>query len=125
MSTTVGIAGFSIKLNDNQQNEKSLMKISEKIGYSWNDMYEWEEILYDNEKYLNTWKPHMDVNGDYGLIFLTHYEYDAHDIEIYISLLDMKNAYSNIKYLCNLYFENELKSFTLLYYNGSDCPFKF
>lgn len=125
MSSNIGIAGFSIKLNDNQQNEKSLMKISEKIGYSWNDTYEWEEILYADKKYLNLWKPHMDVNGNYGLIFLTHYEYDAYDIENYISLLDMKNAYSNIKYLCNLYFENELKSFTLIYYNGGDCPFKF
>lgn len=125
MSTNVAVAGFSIKLNEELQTERSLMSVAKSLGYAWTDMDAWEEIMYSDSEYKNKWKPAMDDKGKYGVVYLTHYEYDAFDIEHYAKISDMGKALKEFIDQTMIMPKEDIKSFAIIYYNGSESPFKF
>lgn len=125
MSTTVGMAGYSIKLNDEDQSEKRLKEIAKSLGFTWENNLDWDDIVWDAEKYMNSWKPNVDVNGVYGFIYVTHYEWDAADIEYYCEITDLGLALKDFMDKTNIMPQNKIKSFAIIYYNGVDNPFKY
>lgn len=125
MSTNVAYAGFSIKLNEELQTEDSLKTIAKSLGYEWKDNWDWDNILYNEENYLNRWKPQMDVKGKYGFIYISHYEYDAYDINYKQPMSAMTNALNEFISQTMIIPKEEINSFAIIYYNGTDSPFKF
>ena len=55
----------------------------------------------------------------------THYEYDAFDIEYYAEITEMGRALKEYLDHTQSLTNSGVKSFAILYYNGSDCPFTF
>lgn len=126
MSTNVGIAGFSLKLNEDDQSKERITEISKSFGYKFENEDEFDDVLYSNsEEYLSKWKPHVDYNGKYGFFYLKSYEYDAFDIEHYTSITDMGKQLKDFIEKTGIMPKESIKSFAILYYNGSDCPFKY
>jgi len=125
MSTNVAYAGFSLKLNEDYQSENGLKEIAMLLGYEWKDNWEWDDIMYEREKYLNRWKPHMDIDGVYGFIWVTQYEYDAVDIEYKQPIGAMDKALKTFIEQTKIMPEEEICAIAQIYYNGSDDPFKF
>jgi hypothetical protein len=125
MSTNVVYAGFSIKLNEEDQSEKRLKEIAKSFNYLWSDNWEWDDIMYNEEKFKNNWKPHMGIDGTYGFIWVTHYEYDVCDIEYKQPISAMGRAFKDYVDQTMIIPKEEIKTFVLMYYNGSDDPFKF
>ena len=126
MSCNSKICGYSIKFGD-YYDESAMKDIAKKLGHTWNeeDEEDWKEFLYCNDKNLNKWKPHIDYNGNYGVIYVTEEEYEAFDIEFYVSITDMGKALKEyIDITCHMPDEH-IKAFAIIYYNGSDNPFKF
>ena len=127
MSTNVAYAGFSIKLNEELQTEDSLKTVAKSLGYVWTNNDQWDDIMYGEgeEGYRNCWKPHMDYNGQYGVIFVTHYEYDAYDIEYKQPISAMGKALKIFIDQTMIMPKEEIVAFAQIYYNGSDDPFEF
>jgi hypothetical protein len=125
MSDNVGIAGFSIKLNEEDQTENRLKEISKQFGYDWEDNFGWDDIMYSDSDYKRRWKPHMDIDGQYGFIFNTFYQYECYDIENYVKITDMGVALKDFIDKTKIIPKEVIQAFTIIYYNGSDNPFKF
>jgi len=127
MSENVGFAGFSIKLNEEDQSEKKLKEITKKLGFSWNEEedYGFEELMWNLKDYKNRWKPHYDYDGKYGFVYVTHYEYEAFDIEFYAKITDMGRVLKEFVEKTQILPKEEIKAFAIIYYNGSDNPFRF
>ena len=132
MSTNVAYAGFSIKLNEEDQSEDRLKEISKSLGYNWQDEdtlcwnnWNWDDIMYGCDLFKNHWKPHMDIDGKYGFIWVSNYEYDASDIEYKQPISAMGKALKDFIDKTMIIPQEEIKTFALMYYNGSDDPFKF
>jgi len=127
MSENVAYAGFCIKANDEDQNKEAMVMLAQKLGYDVkgyeNDL---EDIIYeDNDDYLNEWKPYIDDNKEFGFIYVTHYEYAAYDLEFYAEITEMGVALKNFIDQTNKMPEHNIKAFAIIYYNGSESPFKF
>jgi hypothetical protein len=126
MSCNSRICGYSLKLNENLQNMDKLKEISEILGYSWDDDCEWDEIMFSEwDKYINKWKPHKDYFGNLGFIYTKDYEYDADDVIFYCEINEIELALKDYIDKTNIIPDNNIKSFAIIYYNGSDCPFKY
>ena len=127
MSENVAYAGFCIKANDEDQNEESMILLAQKLGYEVesyeNDL---EDIIYSSGgDYLNKWKPSVDVNGTFGFIYQTHYEYGAYDIKYKQPISAIGKVLKEFIDKTMKMPENEINTFAIIYYNGSDSPFKF
>ena len=132
MSSNVAYAGFSLKLNEEDQTENRLKEISKSLGYNWQDEdtlswdnLNWNEIIYGCEQFKNSWKPHMDFDGTYGFIWVTNYEYEAYDIEYFQPISAMGKALKEFIDKTKIMPKEEITSFAQIYYNGADDPFKF
>jgi hypothetical protein len=128
MSTNVGFAGFSLKLNEEDQSEERLREIATSLGYVWKDNDDFDEIVFNEGQYMgyqNCWKPHMDYDGKYGVIWVTQYEYDASDIDFQATISAMGKALKAFIDQTYIIPKEEIKAFAIVYYNGVDCTFKF
>lgn len=125
MSDNVGVAGYSLKLNEEDQNEDRLKEIAKSLGYEWEDNWGWDDIMYGDDKYNNRWKPHMDDNGKYGFIFQTFYEYGCYDMEHYAGIGELGLALKEFIDKTHIMPKEEIQSYAIIYYNGSESPFKF
>jgi len=125
MSTNIAYAGFSLKLNEELQTEKSLKRVAKLLGFEWEDNDDWDEIIFNESKNMNRWKPMIDYDGKYGFIYVTHYNYDAYDIDFKATISDMGRALKEFIDQTNIMPKEEINVFAQIYYNGSDDPFKF
>ena len=125
MSSDVAIGGFSIKLNEENQSEDALKKIAKSFGWEWDDNWQWDDIMYGIENYLYSWKPQMDGNGKYGFVYHTYYKYNESYIEQYIKISDMGKALKEFIDKTKIMPREEIQTFAIVYYNGSESPFKF
>ena len=125
MSQNVAYAGFSLKLNEEDQNEDRLKEIAKSFGYVWTDNDEWDEIMFSEKDYQNKWKPMMDYDGKYGFIWVTHYEFDAFDLEFKQPITAMGIALKDFVDQTMIMPSETINVFAQIYYNGSDDPFKF
>jgi len=125
MSQNVAYAGFSLKLNEELQTDNSLKKIAKSLGYVWTNNDGWDEIMFNEKDNMNRWKPHMDYDGKYGVIWVTHYEYDAFDLEYKQPITAMGVALKDFIDQTMIMPKEQINAFAQIYYNGSDDPFKF
>ena len=125
MSTNVAYAGFSLKLNEELQTEKSLKRIAKLLGFEWDDNDEWDDLMYNEKDNMNRWKPMMDYSGKYGFIWVTDYDYDATDLEYKQPIGAMGTALKDFVDKTNIIPKEQIYAFAQIYYNGSDDPFKF
>ena len=125
MSSNVAYAGFSIKLNEEDQSEKRLKEIAKSFDYLWSDNWDWDEIMYNQNKFIGRWKPQTNIDDIHGFVYVTYYEYDAYDIEYYQPVSAMGKALKDFIDHTTIMPKEEIKSFALMYYNGSDDPFRF
>lgn len=125
MSENVGIAGFSIKLNKEDQSEDRIKEIAKSFGYEWEDNWDWDDVMYNDSGHKKRWKPHMDDKGEYGFIFNTFYQYECYDIEYYAKISDMGKALKDFINKTKITPKEEIQAFAIIYYNGSESPFKF
>ena len=125
MSTNVAYAGFSLKLNEELQTEKSLKRIAKLLGFEWEDNDEWDDLMYNEKDNMNRWKPMMDYSGKYGFIWVTDYDYDATDLEYKQPIGAMGTALKDFVDKTNIMPKEQIYAFAQIYYNGSDDPFKF
>ena len=125
MSTNVAYAGFSLKLNEELQTEKSLKRIAKLLGFEWDDNDEWDDLMYNEKDNMNRWKPMMDYSGKYGFIWVTDYDYDATDLEYKQPIGAMGTALKDFVDKTNIMPKEQIYAFAQIYYNGSDDPFKF
>lgn len=133
MSDNVKMCGYSIKANSNDQNLKRMFEISKLLGIDVDknlnnvvaeDLKEvFFDMVYGNDR-LNEWKPYCDVDGIYGFIYQTEYEYEAYDIEYYVKITDLGKALHEFIDKTKIIPENDIKGFGIIYYNGGDNPFK-
>lgn len=125
MSTDVCFGGFSIKLNEDDQNKKRHQEIAKSLGYVWTEDDEWFDICYGigEKDRLNKWQPYTDVDGTRGFLYVTHHSYDDCYIEHYGKITDMGKAFKDIIDQTMILFNEGIKSFAIVYYNGSDNPF--
>lgn len=130
MSTNVKKCGFSIPL---KLEEKQLKKVCDKLGQDY-DEYDDGGFYpnFDSDIHLKKWIVVSDYNGVHGLVKVIHYEYDAFDLEFSVSMFTMSEVYMELldllsakKIDAGVLDGSQFKTFSLLYYNGSDEPFKF
>jgi hypothetical protein len=127
MSSDVAFGGFSIKLNEDDQNIERHQELTKMFGYSWDENYEygWHDLCYDFEKNMGKWTPYQDLNGVRGFIYPTHYEYEDPYLAFYGNISKMGQILKEFVDKTKVMPREEIKSFAIVYYNGSDNPFEF
>jgi hypothetical protein len=130
MSTNVRKVGYSVPLREITID--LLKEICNKIGQDF-DEYDENEFYpnFDAEKHLNKWIIQRDDNNVYGFVKVIDYEYDSFDV---VSSMSMNEIMNQLNELLEMLDEleisygiatNDMKAFTMLYYNGSEEPFEF
>ena len=125
MSTNVAYAGFSIKLNEDDQSEDRIKEIAKSLDHNWKDNWGWDDIMFDQSKFIGHWKPQIDIDGIFGFIYVTYYEYDASDIKYKQPISAIDGALKEFIDQTHIMPKEEITTFAQIYYNGSDDPFKF
>lgn len=127
MSTNVSFAGVSIKILEDKKDLESLLDIAKILEYEDPKESTLEDDLYDPKK--KQWQLYRDYEGVVGLIYLIESEYDVFDMNFSITLEEFNEIVGELKPDIREHFmgrsASDVKSFGLIYYNGTENPFKF
>ena len=127
MSTNVSFAGVSIRILEDKKDLDSLLDIAKILEYDDPKDSDLEDLFYEPK--LKQWQLYRDYEGVIGLIYLIENEWDVFDMEYSVSLEVLNEILGELKPGIREHFmdkeESKVKAFALMYYNGSDNPFKF
>ena len=127
MSTNVSFAGVSIKILEDKRDLESLLDIARILEYDEPTESNLDDLLYDPK--TKQWQLYRDDDGEIGLIYLINNESDVFDMEYSISLEVLNEILGELQPNIREHFMDKeasnVKAFALLYYNGSENPFKF
>ena len=127
MSTNVSFAGVSIRILEDKRDEKSLLDIAKILEYDEPTEANLEDLLYYPKK--KEWQIYRDYEGVIGLIYLLESEDDVFDLDFSITLEQFNEILGELKPDVREHFmgkeASDVKAFGLIYYNGSENPFKF
>lgn len=127
MSDNVGISGYSIILNEEDQSEEKLKDLTRLFhSFALDNEQEWENLLYRHEE-LEQWYPARDIDGKYGFIYYLSNEYTCYRIETYFKITYMEDILNEFIGRMNYFPRGGIKAFSIIYYKGIDGynPFKF
>ncbi len=127
MSTNVSFAGVSIKILENKKNNESILDIAKILEYDDPNESILDDILYEPK--IKQWQLYKDYNDVIGLIYLIESEYDVFDLNFSLTLDQFNEIVGELKPDIREHFieksASDVKSFGLIYYNGSENPFVF
>ena len=127
MSTNVSFSGVSIKILEDKKNNESLIDIAKILEYDEPKESNLEDLFYEPK--TKQWQLYRDADGEIGLIYLIDNESDVFDIDFGQSLEQLNEIVGELQPDIREHFMDKeasnVKAFALIYYNGSDNPFKF
>ena len=127
MSTNVSFTGVSIKILEDKRDSESLLDIAKLLDYDDPNESNLEDLFYDPKK--KQWQLYCDYEGEFGLIYIIENEWDVFDLDFSITLEEFNEIVGELKPDIREHFMGkeaaDVKAFGLIYYNGSDNPFKF
>ena len=127
MSTNVSFAGVSIRILEDKKDLDSLLDIAKILEYDDPKDSDLEDLFYEPK--LKQWQLYRDYEGVIGLIYLIKNEWDVFDMEFSITLEQFNEIPGELHPNIREHFMDKetsnIKAFALIYYNGSENPFKF
>ncbi len=128
MSTNVSFSGVSIKILEDKKDEESLIDVAKILEYDEKLIKtDFEDLM--SEPKTKQWQLFKDVDGETGLVYLIDNESDVFDIDFGQSLEQLNEILGELHPDVREHFMDKdaanVKAFALIYYNGSENPFKF
>lgn len=127
MSTNVSFAGVSIKILEDKSDLKSHLDIAKILEYDEPTEDNLDDLLYEIK--TKQWQLYRDYDGVIGLIYLIENESDVFDLNFSLTLEEFNEIVGELKPDIREHYmrksASDVKSFGIIYYNGSENPFKF
>jgi hypothetical protein len=127
MSTNVSFSGVSIKILEDKEDNESIIDIAKILEYDEPKESDLDDLFYEPK--TKQWQLYKDYEGVIGLVYLIDNERDVFDIDFGQSLEQLNEILGELHPDVREHFMDKdasnVKAFALIYYNGSENPFKF